>query len=131
MKNALALLLAAGLAGGGIAMATAKDSKPEPEVRNIGAPKSCVNIRNIKSTDVIDRNTIDFKMTGGKIYRNTMPASCPGLTSNDAFSYRVPTSQLCNVDIIHVLENYGGRLHQGAGCGLGKFQQIEKIKAEG
>jgi hypothetical protein len=66
-------------------------------------------------------------MAGGKTYRNSLPNGCPGLRRDDAFSYRTSTSQLCSVDIIRVVENYGGRLQQGAGCGLGKFQPIEKI----
>jgi len=66
-------------------------------------------------------------MTGGKTYRNALSYSCPGLKSQDRFSYRTSLSQLCNVDTIRVLNDFGGRLQEGAGCGLGKFQQIEKV----
>jgi Family of unknown function (DUF6491) len=92
-----------------------------------GEPVNCVSINRIRSTKILNNQTIDFKMAGGKVYRNTLPSSCPGLVFEDRFSYRTSTSQLCNVDIIRVLENQGGRLSEGAGCGLGKFQPVEKI----
>jgi hypothetical protein len=105
-------------------------AKKEPApVRAIGEPVNCVSLRNIRSTNVVDANTIDFKMNGGKTYRNSLPYSCPGLKFEDRFSYRTSTNQLCNVDIVRVLHDYGGRLTEGAGCGLGKFQPVEKISA--
>ncbi len=105
-------------------------AKKEPApVRAVGEPVNCVSLRNIRSTNVVDANTIDFKMNGGKTYRNSLPYSCPGLKFEDRFSYRTSTNQLCNVDIVRVLHDYGGRLTEGAGCGLGKFQPVEKISA--
>jgi hypothetical protein len=67
-------------------------------------------------------------MAGGKTYRNILPQSCPGLKFEDRFSYRTSLNQLCSVDIVRVLHDQGGQLHEGAGCGLGKFQMVEKVK---
>jgi hypothetical protein len=94
----------------------------------LGKAKSCVFIRAIRATNVIDDSTIDFKMAGGKTLRNNLPNKCSGLKFQDSFSYRTSLSQLCNVDIIRVLQNYGGGLQEGAACGLGKFQEVEEIK---
>ena len=105
-------------------MSAKKESAP---VRAVGEPVRCVSLTQIRSTTVVDNSTIDFKMAGGKTYRNSLPHSCPGLKFEDRFSYRTSTSQLCNVDIIRVLNDYGGRLSEGVGCGLGKFQPVEKI----
>ncbi len=127
MKNALVILSVIGVASSGFAVAYAREKAPAPEVRAVGEPKNCVSTYQIRSTKIIDNRTIDFKMAGGKTYRNTLSHSCPGLRRDDAFSYRTSTSQLCNVDIIRVVENYGGRLQEGVGCGLGKFQAVEKI----
>lgn len=127
MKNAILLLSAIGIASSGLAVAYAREKAPAPQVRAVGSPKSCVSIQQIRSTDVVDSRTIDFKMTGGKTYRNALSHSCPGLDFSEAFSYKTSTNQLCSVDIIRVVENYGGRLNEGAGCGLGKFQQVEKV----
>ncbi len=129
MRKALSLILVAGLAGGGLAVAAAKQSKPAPEVRDVGTPRNCVQIRQIRSTKIVDDQTIDFKMNGGKVFRNKLSNKCPQLKYEDRFTYRLSGSQLCNVDIISVLHDYGGQLQKGAGCSLGKFQQIEKVKA--
>jgi hypothetical protein len=111
-------------AGGAVALSTKKT--PEP-VRAVGEPKSCVTISQIRSTKVVDSSTIDFRMVGGKTYRNALPQSCPGLKFEDRFSYRTSLNQLCSVDIVRVLHDQGGRLYEGAGCGLGKFQLVEKL----
>lgn len=93
----------------------------------VGEPVNCVSINRIRSTNIVNDRTIDFKLTGGKMYRNTLPHSCPSLVFEDRFSYRTSTSQLCSVDTIRVLQNHGGHLSEGAGCGLGKFQPVEKV----
>jgi hypothetical protein len=103
-------------------------AKKEPApVRAVGEPINCVSLNRIRSTKVVDNSTIDFKMAGGKTYRNSLPYSCPGLKFEDRFSYKTSLSQLCNVDIVRVLHDYGGRLQEGVGCGLGKFQPVERI----
>lgn len=127
-KMLLIIPLIALLSGGGaVALSSKKALDP---VRAVGEPKSCVNIAQIRSTKVVDNDTIDFRMAGGKTYRNALPQSCPSLKFEDRFSYRTSISQLCSVDIIRVLHDEGGRLYEGAGCGLGKFQQIERDAAK-
>ena len=127
MHKLLFIIPAIALFSGGGAVALSSQNAPEP-VRAVGEPKSCVTISQIRSTKVIDSRTIDFRMAGGKTYRNILPQSCPGLKFEDRFSYRTSLNQLCNVDIVHVLHDQGGQLHEGAGCGLGKFQMVEKVK---
>lgn len=92
-----------------------------------GEPVNCINIRQIKSTKILANNVIDFKMTGNRVYRNTLPHSCPSLLFEDRFGYKTSLGQLCNVDTIRVLTSAGGTLQEGAGCGLGKFQPMEKV----
>lgn len=126
-KSLLIVSTLAALTLGATAGISAK-KEPSP-VRAVGKPVNCVSLTNIRSTNVIDNSTIDFKMAGGKTYRNSLPYSCPGLKFEDRFSYRTSTNQLCNVDIVRVLHDYGGHLTEGAGCGLGKFQPVEKISS--
>ena len=124
------LLLVSTLAALTIGATAGMSAKKEPvPVRAVGEPVNCVSLIQIRSTNVVDNSTIDFRMAGGKTYRNSLPYSCPGLKFEDRFSYRTSLSQLCNVDIVRVLHDYGGRLQEGAGCGLGKFQRVEKISA--
>ena len=92
----------------------------------VGEPVNCIDTNRIDSTNVVANNVIDFKMRGGKVFRNTLPASCSGLVMEDRFSYRTSIGRLCNVDTIRVLHSFGGHLEEGVGCGLGKFQPVEK-----
>lgn len=126
MRKLLFIIPAIALLSGGGAVALAGKKVAEP-VRAVGEPKNCVTISQIRSTKVIDSRNIDFRMAGGKTYRNTLPQSCPGLKFEDRFSYRTSLNQLCSVDIVRVLHDQGGQLYEGAGCGLGKFQMVEKI----
>jgi hypothetical protein len=128
MKTSLLVVAALTALTGGASAGLSAKKEPAP-VRAVGEPVNCVNIRNIRSTNIVDNSTIDFKMVGGKTYRNSLPHSCPSLKSEDRFSYRTSLSQLCSVDIVRVLHNYGGNLQEGAGCGLGKFQPVEKVTA--
>lgn len=126
MRKMLLIIPALAMLSGSGAVALSSKKAPEP-VRAVGEPKSCVNISQIRSTKVVDNSTIDFRMVGGKTYRNTLPYSCSGLKFEDRFSYRTSLNQLCSVDIVRVLHDQGGQLTEGAGCGLGKFQMVEKI----
>lgn len=93
-----------------------------------GEPQACVQINQIRSTRVIDDQTIDFQMQGGRILRNTLPNRCPGLGFERAFSYRTSIAQLCNVDIITVVVQGAGP-QIGASCGLGMFQPVKAADA--
>lgn len=95
-----------------------------------GEPISCVRTRDIQSTTVLSDTVIDFKMRGGKRYRNVLPMRCPTLGSEQRFSHKSITSELCDVDIITVLTlNGAAQLDSGPSCGLGEFQPV--VKAQG
>ncbi|MEH6789954.1 hypothetical protein [Parasphingorhabdus sp.] len=122
-----AVLVTGGCTALGSDIASSAPVASDPGVRTVGEPKSCIQRSSIRSTDVIDDSTIDFRMNNGDIYRNRLPQKCNGLGFEEAFSYETSTSQLCNVDIIRVLDQTAGRLDTRGACGLGQFQQIEKI----
>ena len=126
----LPLLAAALLATLAVAPADARDRKAEAAMLTPipGAKvEDCLPIVQIRETRVRDDSTIDFYMTGGKIYRNTLPNSCPQLGFEEAFGYATSQSQLCSVDIITVLNRGGGGI-RGASCGLGQFQPVARTK---
>ena len=95
-----------------------------PAATVTGPAQSCIQLTDARETRVRDDWTIDFIRSGKRAWRNTLPSRCPGLKSNDGFSYKTSLSQLCSTDIIHVLERTGGDLRQGAGCGLGQFVPV-------
>lgn len=126
MNRIFSLLAVSAVATAGLAVVYAKDKTPVV-VQAVGKPVDCVSTNQIRDTRIIDDRTIDFKMSGRQTLRNTLPYSCPSLRSEDRFSYRVTNGQLCSIDVIRVLNNYGGHLQEGVACGLGKFQPVEKI----
>ena len=111
----IALGLALGTTG---ASAAPRDRQTPPAATPDGRPVSCVQTNNIRNTRVHGDSVIDFHMNNGKVYRNTLPMSCPGLGFEERFMYRTSISQLCSVDTITVLQTPG--LSQGATCGLGR-----------
>lgn len=86
--------------------------------------QNCISSSRIRRTDILDDHTIVFYMYGSDIFLNKLPHRCSGLRMADAFGYDVRTSQLCNVDTIRVLDNFGGGIRPGIACGLGKFGLI-------
>ncbi len=86
--------------------------------------KHCVSLLRIDRTDIIDDSNILFYMTDGTIYRNQLPHRCPGLRRADSFMYRTSLNQLCDLDIITVLNSLGFGFMRGPSCGLGSFQPV-------
>jgi hypothetical protein len=105
----------------------ARDRQAIPVATETGKPENCIPLRQISETRVHGDRTIDFIMTGRKVYRNTLPYACPGLGFEERFSYETSLSQLCSVDIITVLYSTPA-LQRGASCGLGQFQPVTLAK---
>lgn len=110
----------------GDAPAPKKSRVPEAEV--VGEPVNCINLSQIRNSQVRDNRTIDFLMAGGKVYRNELPQQCGSLGFDRAFTYSTSLTQLCNVDIITVVQNVGGGPNRGASCGLGEFTPVKLVK---
>jgi hypothetical protein len=129
-KPILPLAVVAALALSGCTDTAESAPKPSkaPAARVVGEAVSCIPIVQIRSSRVHDDRTIDFEMAGSKVYRNTLPNSCPGLGFEEGFTYETSLSQLCSTDIIYVLQRYGSDVRRGAGCGLGQFVPVELEK---
>jgi hypothetical protein len=108
-----------------IALATtsvlAAEKATENATPEVPGTKSCVQLRDIDRTDVLDDQTIIFKMRGNRYFKNKLPYKCGGLRFERSFSYRTSLSQLCSVDTITVLRT-GSPIQEGPTCGLGKFE---------
>jgi hypothetical protein len=87
-----------------------------------GPPTSCISTMQIRSMRVVDDRTIDFEMTGRRVYRNNLPVRCPGLGFNTAVRHNSRTSQLCSMNSITPRAPGGG--WSRAGCPLGQFQPL-------
>ena len=124
---ALAAALALGLATTPAVAGTRSQEQALAAARPDGPPVDCVQLRQIRESRVRSDSVIDFYMLGNKVYRNTLPNSCPRLGFEQAFSYRTSISQLCSVDIITVISR-GTPGIAGPSCGLGKFQPVTGLK---
>lgn len=99
-----------------------------PQATAAGKLESCIPLRGIRETKVRDDRTIDFIMSGKRVYRNTLPGGgCPQLGFERRFSYATSLSQLCSTDIITVLT--ASPPMRGASCGLGQFQPVTLVDA--
>ncbi|WP_020399455.1 hypothetical protein [Kordiimonas gwangyangensis] len=93
-----------------------------------GETKSCVPLRFLRDSTIIDDQTIFFKGVGKTAYINRMPHRCPRLAAEERFMYSTSISMLCRMEIITVLDSFG---RQWGSCGLGEFEEMEKLsKAE-
>ncbi|WP_086607318.1 hypothetical protein [Erythrobacter donghaensis] len=103
-----------------------------PEVTVKGPGERCINRSQLRNTVVRSERVIDFEMHGGKVYRNTLRQSCPGLNFDRAIAYETSIDQLCTQQIVYSLQNIGGVPRRGAGCSLGEFVPVEYVrKTEG
>ncbi|MCP5144000.1 MAG: hypothetical protein H6978_16325 [Gammaproteobacteria bacterium] len=89
----------------------------------------CVSMMRIDRTKIVDDQNILFYMHGDKVYLNHLQYSCPTLKMNDVFMTSTSLNELCNVDIITVLERLGFGFNRGASCGLGLFYPIDEATA--
>jgi hypothetical protein len=77
----------------------------------------CLRTNLIQNTTIVDAKTIDFRMSDGTVYRNTLPSACEGLRF-DGFVYRVRADEICdNTQSIRVLRS-------GQVCLLGAFSKL-------
>lgn len=125
MRTSLAALAALAILAGcaeGPTRRQETDRRALAEARPAGEPVDCIGLSRIDYTRVRDDRTIDFYMRGREVYRNRLPAECPGLAFDESFTYRTSTGRLCSVDLIAVNRSGGSA---GPTCALGPFQRIE------
>ena len=98
-----------------------------PAASVVGEPQSCISLGQLRETRIRDDWTIDFISETGRVWRNSLPSRCPSLKVSNSFSYETSLSQLCNTDIVYVLQQ-GAGLHRGPACGLGEFVPVRLEK---
>jgi hypothetical protein len=104
-------------------------AQEESEERNMDSTH-CVRISNIDNIDIINDRTLLFEMRAGSSYRNDLPRNCPGLDERDTLMYRSTVGQLCNIDIITVLDDWGFGFAPGVSCSLGMFHPVSEQAAQ-
>lgn len=95
-----------------------------------GEAERCLGITRIREMKVLDNRNILFYVRPDQVYLNTLDRACGGLSRYKTVSYKTSLHELCNVDIITVLDDVGGSFMPGASCGLGEFYPISTEDAD-
>lgn len=95
-------------------------AKGELAGRTAGDPLSCVPIRNLRSTRIVDESAIIYKVSSRLWYVNQPDRGhCALLRPNRVIVTRTQSSQLCTNDLVMIAEQ-NAPVTYGA-CGLGSF----------
>jgi hypothetical protein len=110
--------------------AAAAERDPEAQLakavagRTEGEPVRCIRLRDIRSTQVIDRTAIVYTV-GSTVYVNK-PAGAAFLRSDAVLVTDTHSSELCDIDTVKLLDS-GTRMLLGS-VGLSKFVPYTKPK---
>ena len=111
------------------AEADERPASKAPAVEVLGEPVNCVDISRIRNPVVYDDHTIDFHLSRGEIYRNTLPDRCSQLGVEKRFAYEASIGRLCSVETISVIQARAAG--PATRCSLGKFVPVRYIEAAG
>lgn len=112
-------------------MATTSDTRELDAAlkdRTPGTPENCLRGfgTQTRSPQIIDNHTLLYR-DGSAIWRNDLPAACPGLEPAAILVTEVQGGQLCRNDMVYTLQR-GGIGIPGARCRLGLFTPYRKAK---
>ncbi|PWG03103.1 hypothetical protein [Sphingosinicella humi] len=111
MRKTAALLIGSLLLAGVPAMASTPEGEAKLakalEGRVAGEPVDCINLRNVRSSKVI-RDTAIIYDAGSTLYVNRPDAGAESLGKWDVLVTRTLSSQLCNVDVVHLRDRSTG-----------------------
>ncbi|MGB8602081.1 MAG: DUF6491 family protein [Rhizomicrobium sp.] len=78
----------------------------------------CLDAGNIDHLSYPDDKTIVFHMRGGKVWRNDLKRSCPGLKFEQAIAYEIRGGTICgNMQVVYVMRRW-------TPCMLGAFTAV-------
>jgi len=92
--------------------------------RVAGKPVDCINLRDIQSSEIIDRTAILYRV-GSKLYLNRPDMGQESLDSDDILVTRTSTSQLCSLDTVRLVDR--NSQFQTGFVGLGKFVPYTRV----
>ena len=136
MTNASSLAIVCALSA--LFSAVAARAAESPTAPSEAAP-TCIRLNKIRSTEVIDRKHILFRLRGGDMYVNKLPNACPGLRIRGSFITQSKGSpEVCDLGLITPLVKIGpgtggnsiAGLMPFGNCALGKFEWVAKPDVE-
>ncbi|MDB5701466.1 MAG: hypothetical protein JWL66_1665 [Sphingomonadales bacterium] len=91
-----------------------------------GKPVDCLEQRDIRSTQIIDRTAIIYD-TGRALYVNRPTSGADFLNRSDVLVTDTHSSRLCSIDIVRLYDQ-GSRMQSGS-LGLGEFVPYTKSES--
>jgi hypothetical protein len=98
------------------------------EGRIAGKPVDCLNLRDIRDSEIINKTGILYRTAGGAIYLNTPKAGAESLSDWDVMVTDTHSSQLCSIDTVKMYDRTAKML-TGV-VFLGDFVPYRKPRAE-
>jgi hypothetical protein len=96
------------------------------EGRIAGEPVDCIQLRNVRSSRIIDDTAILYD-TGSTIYVNRPRGGAEALDQWDILVTKTHSSQLCSIDVVDLYDS-GSRMRSGF-VSLGEFVPYRKPRA--
>lgn len=87
--------------------------------RVAGKPVDCIDASYASGPEIVDDHTLLYRDGGRRVWRNDLPAACPGLRPMDTLVVDLFGSQLCRND--HFRAVSPGSPIAGAICRMGSF----------
>lgn len=84
-----------------------------------GTPVDCINFRDIRSSEIIDRTAILYRTSNSRVYVNRPESGAQSLDGDDILVTRTALSQLCRIDTVQLVDR-STRFPSGS-VGLGRF----------
>ena len=129
-KRSIAVAALAILAAAVPAIAAAPSLSPQARLdrmlagRVAGKPVDCINLRDIRSSEIIDRTAIVYRTGANRLYVNIPRGGLNQLDRDDILVTRTISSQLCSIDTVGLLDR-GSRFQTGF-VSLGDFVPYAK-----
>ncbi|MEI9850976.1 MAG: hypothetical protein WDN24_09110 [Sphingomonas sp.] len=76
------------------------------EGRVAAAPVSCINLRALRSSEVIEGTAIVYSSGGSRVYVNRPRGSAADLRDDNILVTRTNGSQLCNTDVVDLRDRF-------------------------
>ena len=92
--------------------------------RVAGKPVNCINLQDVRSSEIIDHTAILYHADGDRVYVNVPRIGQTSLNNDDILVTKTWSSQLCNLDTVRLF-NRGARFETGF-VGLGEFVPYSK-----
>ncbi len=93
--------------------------------RVAGEPVRCINLRNVRSSRIIDRTAILYE-SGGTVYVNRPRSGAQSLDAWDTLVTKLHSSQLCSIDVVHLYDT-ASRMQTGS-VFLGDFVPYRRAR---